>query len=88
MNGYCHCWGWARTFGVTDNSLPISNHHPYCEHYKPERFAKITYPTGASCVVDWAEVDLECEDPEKTPTVEEIWMTRDQFEQLEEFTGP
>lgn len=32
--------------------------------------------------------DLSVDDEDEPPTLEEIWMTRDQFERLEEFAGP
>ena len=84
-----HCRDWNETQG---GRLPPSEHSPGCTNFRLERFAKITYSTGASCVMEWPSgtewTDLAVDDEDEPPTLEEIQMTRDQFERLEEFAGP
>jgi len=73
------------------SSLPVSEHHPNCEDYKLERFARITYPTGSSCIVEAVDAnlyDIFGDDGDDPPIVDPCWMTRDQYERLEEFYGP
>lgn len=76
----CHCAAWCRE--PQQNKLPVSLHHPSCEHYKIERFAKVT-ANGSSCIVEEREA-VEYGDDYEICIVE---MTRDQFEFLPEFNG-
>lgn len=84
-----HCRDWRET---QRGLLPPSEHSPGCPNFRQERFAKITYCTGTSCIMEWPSkaewTDLSVDDEDEPPTLEEIWMTRDQFERLEEFAGP
>jgi len=89
----CNCRDWCRVFGAEgyDPSLPFSDHHPNCEDYELERFARITYSTGSSCIVEASDGDLydfEVDEEDDPPKVEPCWMTRDQYDRLEEFDGP
>lgn len=76
----CHCAGWCRE--PQQNKLPISLHHPNCERYKIERFAKITV-NGSTCIAEEHET-AEYGDEYEISTIE---MTRDQFEALPDFQG-
>jgi len=89
----CNCQNWCRVPGGEGyaSSLPVSEHHPGCEDYKLERFTRITYSTGASCIVEASDVglnDIVVDDGDEWPIVEPCWMTRDQYDKLEEFDGP
>jgi hypothetical protein len=84
-----HGRDWRETQG---GLLPPSEHSPGCPNFRLERFARVMYPAGASCIMEWpsdAELtELAVADEDEPPTLKEIWMTRDQFDRLEEFAGP
>jgi len=79
----CNCVGMARTFDDERSKVIPSNHHPKCEDYKLEKFIKISLD-GASAIFEENEA-AEFTDSEYKK--EDIFLTRDQFEKLEEFAG-
>jgi hypothetical protein len=83
-----HCRDWRETAG----GLPASNHSPACENYKTEPFYKITIKGTEGpwlALETQAEVDEFIRDnpDEDGYEVKTIYMTRDQFEHLDEFDG-
>ena len=84
-----HCRDWRETQG---GLLPPSEHSPGCQNFRQERFCKVTYSTGGSCIMEWPSdtewTDLALDDGDEPPVLEEIFMTRDQFDRLGEFPGP
>ncbi len=78
----CNCLTWCR---VPTDKYPMSNHHPNCEDYVAEEFARVEHD-GTACVVELHEAfDLMGEGDQYTIT--SVWLTRDQFERLPEFAG-
>ena len=82
----CDCTSWARLDGR------MTNHHPDCEHFKEERYVKITLDGGGTYVQ--AENDLSvllAEIAESEPgskwTLELIEMTAEEYAALPEFEG-
>lgn len=85
------CASHGRDWRETQRGLlPPSEHSPGCLNFRLERFAAITYQTGALCIEEWPG-ETECADlaiEDDHSTLGEIWMTRDQFDRLNEFAGP
>lgn len=79
----CNCIGMGRTFDDELPKFPPSNHHPKCEEYKQEKFIRISLD-GASAIFEESEA-AEFTDSEYKK--EDIFLTRDQFEKMEEFAG-
>lgn len=80
----CNCSGMARTFEESKGGkLPIANHSPACEDYKLEKFIKISLD-GAAAIFEESEA-AEFTDPEYKK--EDVFLTRDQFDKLDEFAG-
>lgn len=85
----CECINWRWDIGSKyPPGVPFPNHHPNCPHYQPIRFQEfrglgccvIDTPRGISDILlnwDW-EDDF---------SVTDIWLTQDQVDQMEEFTG-
>lgn len=68
---------WKETIG---GKRPASLHAPECEDYKPETFARVDFD-GALVVMEIREAAaLEGE-----YAIEQVQMTRDQFERLPEY---
>lgn len=76
----CNCKTWAR---ICTDTLPPSEHHKGCEHYKEERFVKVKFE-GSSFIV---EPHHASDYADEGMTTENVFMTRDQFERLPEFEG-
>ena len=79
-----HCRDWRETKG----GLPASNHAPSCPNYKTELFLKLT-PKGDAgpWVIDEPKNIDEWMDNEEEYDIQEVQITRDQFEHLDEFEG-
>lgn len=82
------CGHWARQWFA---DFPNSEHNPQCENYKTEKFIKVTIEKSDSFMIiepkdrkDYDGVELFDEDFFK---LEDILITRDQFENLNEFGG-
>lgn len=80
-----HCRDWRETLG---GKIPASDHSPRCENFVQNKYQKLT--VGGDWLVDTEEgiktVVDEFEDDEEY-TIEDIYMTQDQFERLPEFGG-
>ena len=76
----CNCKTWAR---VPTDKLPMSEHHKDCEHYKEERFVKVSFE-GNYLIVEPQDADDYIEEG---MVRENVFMTSDQFERLPEFEG-
>ena len=66
--------------------LPMPMHHPNCEHFKQEAFAKVTHD-GVSCIMEINEAASMVAESDEHYELCNILLTRDQFENLKEFTG-
>ncbi len=86
---HCECQTWAQMgFGL--GKLPMSEHHPNCEHYKLKRYVAVGVD-GVFSVMSFEEFGQEAEglfsDTEEKYEIKFLEMTEDQFEKLEEFQG-
>lgn len=78
-----HCRDWRET---ENGKLPASNHAPSCENYKTKKFIHVITDDG--CYVDYLEnLELIKQVTDDPVTFEEIEMTQDQFDRLDEFQG-
>ena len=75
----CHCVTWCRPYA---ESKPPAAHHRDCAKYKSETLYKVS-ANGSYCITE----SLDGFEDEQEYTVETVSMTRDQFENLPEFTG-
>lgn len=80
------CRDWRETIGNKGLKLPPSLHSPVCENYELEVFLRISH-AGNSCICEERELDYFLHETEEKYEIEKIQMTRDQFDNLEEFTG-
>jgi len=76
----CNCKTWAR---VPTDKLPMSEHAKGCEHYKEERFVRVSFEGGSFIVEPKDALDYN----EEGMAHENVFITRDQFERLPEFEG-
>lgn len=92
----CECIGMARTFDELaglHKSIPPSVHHPRCEHYKTSSYAVISYGgqggliTAPNMVEEFIKDEVSSGNDADDYTVTEINLTKDQFENLPEFSG-
>lgn len=92
----CNCMAMARDFSEQDDAeftgIHASIHHPKCEDYKLERFTRVVFD-GIGCIMETGDaVDL-MNDADRYPndygdyTHEDVFITRDQFYGMPEFTG-
>lgn len=79
-NNWCRDWSEQIKGGV---KFSPSDHAPGCDEYKEECFIVVEYD-GTKCVIDIKD-GHSFVDKEYTATI--IYITRDQFEALEEFQG-
>lgn len=82
----CICQTWVRIPTEETARLPISNHAPGCLDYTLERFVRISID-GTSCIYEPADAQRFIEDGGDDLVIGEVSMTRDQFENLAEFSG-
>lgn len=86
----CNCATVCRVPDVetSDGRWPMPAHSPACEDFKQERFVRLKYdgswcvmePDDAQDTIGDAPIGVEYE-------VEDVFLTRDQFEALPEFAG-
>lgn len=82
----CNCKSMARTPEETsEGKYPLSNHHPNCEDFKTEKFYRVTVDNTSSVFEPKDTLGMFDDDTEFD--IETIYITRDQFEKLPEFTG-
>lgn len=82
----CRCLNICWVPEIFDSRYPIPKHHPVCDEYKTELFAKIEFE-GTSCVMEINEAKQVIDDSEENYKYSEIQLTRDQFDNMKEFAG-
>ena len=85
----CICVGMCWDFGViTDNGRwPVPKHHPNCKEHKSEKFITIT-ANDTRCTMELKDaLDYIADSDDAGYTIELNYISRDQFENLPEFTG-
>jgi len=81
-NNWCRAWEETQ-----DGKYPPSEHAPGCDEYKTEKFIRITFD-GSSCTIEPRELkDWLGDEDEDAYIIEDIFLTRDQYENLPEFQG-
>jgi len=84
-----HCRDWSETSG---GKYSPSKHAPSCENYKTEKFAKLMYLNLGSFICEVSQIDQYREVDKDGETnhaiqVKDIYLTRDQFDNLQDFQG-
>ncbi len=74
---------WVRNIERT--AYPMSEHAKGCEEYAEEKFVKVILD-GSWCIVEPKEVRVMTEG-DYDYVCEDVFMTRDQFNNLPEFSG-
>ena len=84
----CNCRTFVRDADVENrgNKYPLAEHHPNCDEYKLEAFAKVTHD-GTSCIMQINEAVAMVAESQEAYEMCNVYLTRDQFERLPEFTG-
>lgn len=84
----CNCRTFVRDAQVENKGqkLPMSKHHPNCNDYKLEAFAKVIHD-GTSCIMEINEAVAMVFESEEVYEMCNFYLTRDQFERLPEFEG-
>lgn len=84
----CNCRTFVRDAQVENKGqkLPMSEHHPNCNEYKLEAYAKVTHD-GTSCIMQINEAVAMVAESQEAYEMCNVYMTRDQFEKLPEFEG-
>lgn len=78
---------WNETYG---RKYPASNHSPMCKNYVTKNFFSVTPlgEVGPYCVLESQDaVDDLCDGHPEEYNVQEIQLTQDQFDRLDEFEG-
>lgn len=73
----------AETLG---GRYPIPKHAPRCNEFKQEEFTRLECPHG-SFIVEPNEAQALLDDADEEYTVSTVMLTRDQFDNIKEFTG-
>lgn len=86
----CECLNMCWDFSViTENGKwPIPNHHPSCKEHIKKRFIKLT--NDEHSFIDTAEaayVFLSMVEDSKEWKQEDVYLTQDQLEKLNEYKG-
>lgn len=80
-----HARIWNEMSGPNGLRLPPSDHSPACKNYEVKSFLKVSHQ-GSGFICEKDELSsLELDDEEYR--FEEVKMTQDQFDKLEEFEG-
>lgn len=83
----CACINWCRLWEETQGGkYPASAHHPRCSQFVTEEFTVLEYD-GAWCVMEPGEAQQVIAESEEQYNVSTVRLTRDQFENMPEFTG-
>lgn len=83
----CDCKNWCRDWHETKGGkYPPADHAPGCEDYKTERFLRVEHD-GTACVMEPAEAEAMVAESDEQYTVTPVFLTRDQFERMGEFSG-
>ena len=83
----CNCQTWRRIpqQGTHGGKYSPPDHHPDCEDYKTERFLRVVYD-GTYCLIEPGDL-TDLMGDEGGYEVEEVFITRDQFDRVPEFQG-
>ena len=83
----CNCVTMCRVPDIEtdDGRWPMPRHAPRCEDYREERFVRVTYD-GSWCILEPSDAEDMIADGGDYKT-EDVYLTRDQFDALPEFTG-
>lgn len=83
----CNCKDVARDLSETHGGkFQPSIHAPMCEDFKLHDFACIAFD-GGKFIVPADEVECVCENIDGEFSVEEIQLTQDQFDSIQEYEG-
>ena len=85
---YCECHGWCRDFSAeTLPSLP-SDHHPSCDKYELKRFVRL-FDGDDRSFIDTPENQerFVFNDDVTSWCREDVFMTQDQFDRLQDYQG-
>jgi len=82
----CRCLGFCWVPEIFDHKYPRPRHHPNCEEYKTETFTVVEFD-GVRCVMQPNEAKQMIEESEDEYVVSSVELTRDQFDNMEEFEG-
>ena len=89
----CNCQTVCRLPDIEteDWRWPMSDHAPCCEEYKLIKYRRISYEGSffIATVQDAEDFMKDAQEHEESNDYvhEDVYLTRDQFEKLEEFTG-
>ena len=85
----CECITWCRVPDEGNGGrYPMSDHHPNCAEFKPERYVVLKAdPTGPGCVCEPKAAEQMIADAEKPYIVSDVMLTREQYERMREFDG-
>jgi hypothetical protein len=84
------CMNYCRDFRETRGGFPVSNHSPACINYKTEAFFKITEKGKISpflILENKDQIKYFLGENISAYDIVEIQLTRDQFDNLDEFDG-
>jgi len=85
----CECKenNWCRTWEETCGGVyPPSEHAPECDEYKLEEFT-VLERDGSRCVMETAEAKRAIEEDGYEYKVSTVMLTRDQYENMNDFKG-
>lgn len=83
----CNCKTWCRDWSETmGGKYPKSEHAPGCEDYKTEPFVRLEFD-GSSCTMEPADAEVMISVSDVEYKQSTVMLTRDQFENMEEFSG-
>jgi hypothetical protein len=83
----CECKenNWVR---IPVDTYPISDHAPGCSEFKAERFTKLIFE-GSFCIMEPHEAAAVVADNDEGHEyqLQDVYLTRDQFDRLPDFAG-
>lgn len=85
----CNCMSRCRTsmfVNVDGREYPASTHFTDCEKYQPERFVRVELD-GTTAVMESAEAEAMQRDDQEAYKLSDVYLTRDQFKAIPEFSG-
>ena len=84
----CKTMCWEPDVITQDGRYPLPEHHPNCEDYKTEKFVRVLYD-DTPCVMEPLDAEdfIKDADGNEQYILEDIYITRDQYENMPEFQG-
>lgn len=84
----CNCRTMVRLPDIEtqDGRYPMPEHAPNCEDFKLHTFARVTLD-GVSCVMKKEEAQRMTFDDDSEYEITDIFLTQDQFDNMEDFGG-